>query len=262
MEVRRADFAGSWYPENESDCRKAIEEFSLESRTCPDGADATGGIVPHAGWFFSGKISCNVIRCIKCIDSTSVPDTFIIFGRHLHPGSDNFIMKEGLWATPLGELEVDDVLAGRLTEEFPFVEETASSYEYDNTIELQLPFIKYFFPQARIVPIGVPPKKESLQIAATVAEISKSIGRRTIVLGSTDLTHYGPNYGYSPEGSGKKAVEWVKNVNDRRGCGLSWKRGRRSIRGDKIPGVNSAKSVALRDSGKTVFVQALNSVCP
>lgn len=213
MEVRRADFAGSWYPDNESDCRKAIEEFSSESCICPDGQDAAGGIIPHAGWFFSGKTACNVI---KCVSNASDPDTCILFGRHLHPGSDNFIMKEGLWATPLGELEVDAVLAGRLAEEFPFVEETPSSYEYDNTIELQLPFIKYFFPQAGIVPMGLPPKRETLQIARTAVEISKSIGRKTIVLGSTDLTHYGPNYGHSPEGKGKKAVEWVKDVNDKR----------------------------------------------
>jgi hypothetical protein len=36
------------------------------------------------------------------------------------------------------------------------------------------------------------------------------------VLGSTDLTHYGYNYGYAPKGVGKAAVDWVKNENDRR----------------------------------------------
>jgi len=117
-------------------------------------------------------------------------------------------MKEGRWKTPLGELEIDSGLAANLTEEFPFTVETASSYDPDNTIELQLPFLKYFFPSIRIVPIGVPPRPSSLAIGKRAVEISKNMGR--------SLTHYGYNYGYTPKGVGEDAVEWVKNVNDKK----------------------------------------------
>ena len=214
MGMRRADFAGSWYPGSESDCRVTIEEFSDASIPCPDDIESVvGGIVPHAGWYFSGQIACNVIKCLNIKED---PDTCMIFGRHMHPGSDNIIMKEGQWATPIGALEIDTGIAERLTDEFAFTVETDSRYEQDNTIELQLPFIKYFFPQIKIVPISLPPKETSLEIAKRAAEISKSMGRRTIVLGSTDLTHYGYNYGYTPKGVGEDAVEWVKNVNDKR----------------------------------------------
>ena len=218
--VRSADFAGAWYPGKERDCRKAIESYSEESFPCPGEGYAVGGIVPHAGWFYSGKIACNVIKCLK---QEEEPETCILMGRHLHPGSDNFIMKQGKWATPLGELEIDAELAGKLESEFSFTIETTSRYEQDNTIELQLPFIKYFFPNTRIVPLGLPPRAASLEIARRAAEISKDIGRRTIVLGSTDLTHYGYNYGYTPEGVGEEALQWVKNVNDKRAVDLMLK---------------------------------------
>ena len=214
MEVRRADFAGSWYPGNERDCQGMIEEFIDESLPCPgDAGSAVGGIVPHAGWFFSGKIACNVIKCLK---KQNDPDTCIIFGRHLHKGSDNFIMKEGGWATPLGDLEIDGDIAVKLAGEFPFTVESASSYDQDNTIELQLPLLKYFFPSIRIVPVGVPPRHSSLAIGKRAVEIAKKLGRSAIVLGSTDLTHYGHNYGYTPKGVGDEAVEWVKKVNDKK----------------------------------------------
>jgi len=36
------------------------------------------------------------------------------------------------------------------------------------------------------------------------------------VIGSTDLTHYGYNYGFTSKGTGKEAVDWVRNENDRR----------------------------------------------
>ena len=212
-ELRKADFAGSWYPGNKSDCRRSIEEFSDASLSCPKDADPVGGIVPHAGWYYSGKIACNVI---KCLGQQTQPDTCIIFGRHLHPGSGNFIMEQGSWATPLGDLEIDSEIATKLTGEFSFTLETSSRYEPDNTIELQLPFIKYFFPKTRIVAIGAPPKSTSLKIARRAAQISKTLGRKTIVLGSTDLTHYGYNYGYVPKGVGEEAVDWVKNTNDKR----------------------------------------------
>ena len=125
-------------------------------------------------------------------------------------------MKEGSWETPLGELEIETDLAERLISEFKFTLETSSRYEQDNTIELQLPFIKYLFPDVKILPMGVPPKVSSINIGERVAEIAKETGKKLFVIGSTDLTHYGYNYGHTPKGTGKKAVEWVKNENDKR----------------------------------------------
>lgn len=213
MEVRPADLAGSWYPANALDCRRTIEAFSEENRPCTSsGEGAIGGIVPHAGWVFSGRVACNVIQCLR---RDPAPDTCVIFGRHLHAGSSNYLMKEGMWSTPLGDLEIDLELAGALDAEFTFKVETATRYDQDNTIELQLPFVKHFFPNARLLPVGVPPRQESLMIGERVAALCKEMGRAAVILGSTDLTHYGYNYGYIPKGVGKEAVDWVKNENDR-----------------------------------------------
>ena len=147
----------------------------------------TGGIVPHAGWYFSGSIACNVIHCLTKEKS---PDVFVIFGMHLHSGSPAYIMAEGAWETPFGNLEIETALASELNETFTFQIETADRFTQDNTIELQLPFIKYFFKDAKIVPIGAPPTKISLEIGKTVVAISKQLGLQVKVIGSTDLTHY------------------------------------------------------------------------
>jgi len=211
MAKRRADFAGSWYPAKASECEEIIKEFKRSGAPCPPGG--VGGIVPHAGWLYSGSIACNVIQCMS---TGPAPDTVILFGRHLHPSSGYYLMKEGSWATPLGELQIDEELGEKLSAEFPFHIETATRYEQDNTIELQLPFIKYFFPDSKILPIGVPPSPASLRIGERAVELSKSLDRRIMVLGSTDLTHYGANYGFTPKGRGEGAVAWVKEENDRR----------------------------------------------
>jgi AmmeMemoRadiSam system protein B len=213
MARRGADFAGSWYPAKASDCEKMIQEFSGSAAPCPASTGRIGGIGPHAGWVYSGSIACNVI---KCLSEEPSPETMVLFGRHLHASGGNYLMKEGAWETPFGELEIDEELGDKLSRELPFHLETANRYEQDNTIELQLPFIKYFFPETRILPIGVPPNMASLKIGERVAELAESLKRKIMVVGSTDLTHYGLNYGFTPKGVGETAVEWVKRENDKR----------------------------------------------
>ena len=213
MDIRRPDFEGSWYPAGAEDCLQVIKEFSkADIPPLASERERIGGIVPHAGWVFSGKIACNVIKCLK---NDPPPDTVVIFGRHLHPGSNNYIMREGFWSTPLGDLEIDQELADGLLSEFSFTLETASMHDQDNTIELQLPFIRYFFPDSKILPIGVPPSIASIRIGERLAEIAEEAGRKTVFLGSTDLTHYGYNYGFVTKGVGEEAVRWVKNENDK-----------------------------------------------
>lgn len=214
MATRNADFAGSWYPARESECLELIRLYERDSIVRPYGErGCTGGIVPHAGWFFSGKIAYNVIRYLK---NGIKPDLFVIFGRHLYPGSGNFIMADGEWATPFGNLSIAGDVADRIISEYKFTVETHSRYEPENTIELQLPFIKYLFPEVEILPLGLPPANQSISIGKRIGEIVKEMKKTAFVLGSTDLTHYGPGYANTPKGVGQRAVEWVKNDNDKR----------------------------------------------
>jgi AmmeMemoRadiSam system protein B len=214
MGIRKADFAGSWYPGRPDDCEREILSFLKDKNiSSPSGKPLIGGIVPHAGWYFSGSIACNVISALR--DETP-PDVIVIFGMHLHEDSPRYIMKEGGWDTPFGDIQIANELTGKLIEKFPFDIETAENYQRDNTIELQLPFVKYLFENVKIVPIGVPPATDSLRIGEAVAEIANELGLKIKVLGSTDLTHYGYNYGFVTQGTGTAAVDWVRNTNDRR----------------------------------------------
>jgi AmmeMemoRadiSam system protein B len=212
--LRKAVFAGSWYPARAAECEKEIKSFLKEGEKIPaPSGKMVGGIVPHAGWYFSGSIACNVI---KCLASEDTPDVIFIFGMHLHPESSCYMMKQGLWETPLGELGVHEALAGQLAERFSFSIETPSKFTQDNTIELQLPFIKYFFPDVKIVAMGVPPSESSLEIGKACVDYAAAMNLTVRVIGSTDLTHYGHNYGFVSQGTGARAVNWVKHDNDRR----------------------------------------------
>jgi len=214
MKARKAMFAGSWYPDSAAACEREIVSF-IKSAKGPTAGDKrlVGGIVPHAGWYFSGKIACNVIYRLN---QEPPPDVIVVFGMHLHPASPRYLMTEGAWNTPFGDLPIAADLAHTLAKRFEFEIETVDHYSRDNTIELQLPFIKYFFENTAIVPIGVPPATASLEVAHAVVDIAAGLGLKLKILGSTDLTHYGLNYGFSPKGIGASAVDWVRDENDKR----------------------------------------------
>ncbi|MBF0224014.1 MAG: AmmeMemoRadiSam system protein B [Desulfobacterales bacterium] len=213
MGTIRSNFAGSWYPSNSKDCESAINGFLKDTIIkTPKKMEILGGIVPHAGWFFSGSIACNVIKYLK--ENSSI-DTIVIFGMHLGTNSPGFIMKEGEWDTPFGPLTINKKLASAIIEKFDNLEVSSKYFARDNTIELQLPFIKYFFNDVSIVPIGAPPDITGLQLGNLIPSIAKDLGNNIKILGSTDLTHYGYNYGFSPKGSGKIAYDWVRNDNDK-----------------------------------------------
>lgn len=218
MNARKATFAGSWYPENPSACEREIKAF-LEEGSSKHLMDKhlVGGIVPHAGWYFSGSIACNVIHCLSL---SAPPDVVAVFGMHLHSGSPLYMMADGAWETPFGELPVasdlSNALADALAGRFRLTIETPTRFTPDNTIELQLPFVKYFFKDARVITIGAPPAEKTPAVAETLVSLAKEMDISLKVIGSTDLTHYGMNYGFTPRGAGPGALRWVTDENDRR----------------------------------------------
>ena len=79
-----------------------------------------------------------------------------------------------------------------------------------------MPFIQTFFPGAKILPVITPPTEQAVELGQAVGEIINADDSKKIVcIGSTDLTHYGPHYGFTPMGTGPEALKWADEVNDR-----------------------------------------------
>lgn len=217
MKIRKPVFAGSWYPGTENECRRQIESFIKENRfdTSLSG-HKPAGVVPHAGWSFSGDLAAAVFHALAGSDSGDAPDVVVVFGMHMHPGVRPVMMKEGAWATPLGELPAAADLGEKVAAAHRFDMETPDAFAPENTIELQMPLVKYFFDGARVLTIGAPAGPAAMGIAETVVSEARTLGLSLRIIGSTDLTHYGASFGFTPAGQGQKAYEWVRDVNDRK----------------------------------------------
>jgi len=219
--VTRGDFfaAQGWYPAQDEACGWQIQAFL-------DGFDIGAlpperlrcGIVPHAGWMFSGSLAAQTIGALA--RHADQVDTVVLLGGHLGPGSASWILRQGTWPTPVGDLEVDGELAEAVARETGWLPIGPGDYQPDNTIELQLPILRHCFGNSRLVAAGVPAAPDSGEAGAAVVRAAEDLGRDIVVIGSTDLTHYGPSYGFSPAGSGEEAVQWVKEENDARAVDL------------------------------------------
>ncbi|RLC15190.1 MAG: AmmeMemoRadiSam system protein B [Deltaproteobacteria bacterium] len=211
METKKMAFAGSWYPVGASECEASIQGF-LNEKSGPFKGNFLGGIVPHAGWYYSGSIACRVIASLKSDDTI---DTILLFGAHMHKESEPFILTQGAIETPFGEIEVDGQLVDKICAGINIRQRSPLNFPDENTLELQYPFIKYFYPDAKIVVCGVAPSFFASIIGSTAVEEARNLSKNIRVIGSTDMTHYGPDFGFTRAGTGKKAVEWVKNENDK-----------------------------------------------
>ncbi|MFO0971998.1 MAG: AmmeMemoRadiSam system protein B [Phycisphaerae bacterium] len=78
-------------------------------------------------------------------------------------------------------------------------------HQFEHSIEVQVPFLQARLEALRIVPIMVPPTPDAARLKARRRTGLPGARRDAIVLGSSDLTHYGPNYDFSPHGVGEAA---------------------------------------------------------
>ena len=211
MFQRKMAFAGSWYPAHPGRCEARIREW-LE-RPLPGGAVSSWlGVVPHAGWTFSGALAARVFQALPADPAVEL---VIVMGGHLRENDPVVAMTEGSWETPFGALPIFGGLRSALETLPKVIFEDVHRHFDDNSTELQLPFVKFRWPGAQLLPLRVPPASLSLALGRLLGEFIAAAGIRTVVIASTDLTHYGPAYGFEPEGSGDKALHWVRGENDR-----------------------------------------------
>jgi len=214
MQVRKPIVAGQFYPADEQGCIEEVQKC-LEERPLPELPEKiVSGIVPHAGWVFSGSLAGCVFAAIK--KANLQVETFIILGAaHSYFGPLPGVFDNGYWETPLGQIEIDKKFAEAVTDTEQAVSST-DAHLGEHSIEVQVPFIQYLFPQARLVPIIVPPVQASIGLGKRLAEIILSSESEIVCVGSTDLTHYGPRYGFEPQGTGSSAIRWASEVNDQK----------------------------------------------
>ena len=181
---RKPVVAGQFYPGSASELKAKIE-LLIDKKAKKQ--DVIGLVSPHAGYVYSGPVAGAVISRIK------FKDTFIIIGpNHTGRGKPLSIMTQGDWKTPLGKVEIDSELAGQILADSSHLQEDDAAHQYEHSIEVQLPFLQYFKPDIRIVPIMLAYASGDVykEIGREIAKAVKELKREVVIIASSDMTHY------------------------------------------------------------------------
>ncbi len=182
--IRNPVVSGQFYPGSASTLEEQIKQFIDEGAPKEE---VLGLVSPHAGYMYSGPVAGAVISRIE------FKDTFVIMGpNHTGLGQPFSIMTEGTWRTPLGEVEIDSALAKRILQSSPTLKEDHVAHLEEHSIEVQLPFLQYFKPDVKIVPIVLTHATGDTykEIGKGIAGAIKDLKREAIIIASSDMTHY------------------------------------------------------------------------
>jgi MEMO1 family protein len=204
--IRQPAVAGQFYPKEAEGLKELLATLVDKNK---DKKDIIGALVPHAGYIYSGSVAGAVFSQIK------FKDTFVIIGpNHTGMGFPFSIVTEGRWATPLGEVEIDAVLAEKILESSQSLQADATAHRREHSIEVQLPFLQYIEPGFKIVPIAISHGNVELykEIGRAIAGAVEITGREAVVLASGDMTHY-ESQDWA-EKKDKQAIEAIINLDE------------------------------------------------
>ena len=166
--------------------------------------DAVGLISPHAGYIYSGPVAGATISRVR------FGDTFVIMGpNHTGMGVPFSLWSGDAWETPLGTVEIDNEMRSNLLTNSRLLLADDMAHLREHSIEVQLPFLQYFKSNVKIVPIviGGGEPADLHNIGLDIVRAIRETGRDTVILASSDMTHYEPQA--SAERKDKMAIDAV-----------------------------------------------------
>ena len=185
--VKEPSVAGAFYPADRAELQSTVKSF-LDNAT---GKDVDGRLIavisPHAGYIYSGQVAAYSYKNLK--DASTV---ILIGGAHKAAYKGASVYARGSWRTPLGDVPIDEKLAGMLLSDQDDVVFYPEAFEGEHSLEVQLPFLQSVLAKGfKIVPILIsnPTKQMYDRLAGLLTEILAK-DKRAVIVTSTDLSHY------------------------------------------------------------------------
>jgi AmmeMemoRadiSam system protein B/AmmeMemoRadiSam system protein A len=195
--TRPAYCAGSWYPGEAAALRHQVTAWLDEA----DGPDVNGSpraiISPHAGYRYSGPVAAAAYRSLR-------GDSFrrVILIGFSHRRAQSYIGVDvpvhlGGYETPLGTVPIDReaclALAGNKD---LFLSEPGMDAE-EHSLELQLPFLQVTLGDFQLIPLMIG-QLDTAGYAKVAEALLPFVDDDTLLVVSTDFTHYGEHFQYLP----------------------------------------------------------------
>lgn len=196
--IRQPAVAGQFYPadvellkpEIEKYLREAGEQISPLAPLAKGGNEVKAIMVPHAGYDFSAPVAA---YAYKQLQGKKIKTAVMICNSHSSYFDGIAVDDSDAWQTPLGPVEVDKDLAGKLVKADDAIKYNREAHKTDHVLEVQLPFLQTVLSgEFKIVPIlfGNTHNDDYKKLAKALAD---NLGADDIIVVSSDMSHY-PSY--------------------------------------------------------------------
>jgi len=198
--IRRPTVAGQFYEGDAEALRAQIKTCFLHElgpKKLPTvnlhshPRNIVGMVCPHAGYMYSGPVAASAFYELA-LDGK--PDTVVLMGpNHTGYGSALALMREGVWRTPLGDIDVDTKMANEIAHETSIIDVDELAHRYEHSIEVQLPFLQFLYGNSfKIVPICflLQDYDSAVEVGRALVEVLDATN--AVVIASSDMTHYEP----------------------------------------------------------------------
>ncbi len=197
--VRKSPIAGTWYPGEKQTLLRQIEDYFAQAKPSEVNGRIFAVISPHAGMQWSGQAAAYGYKLLKGKNIKRV----IVLGPSHRVGFRGLATSgEDFYETPLGRLKVDREISDALYKN-PLFQGPRTAELQEHSLEMQLPFLQVALGEFSLVPlvVGELSKKDYTEAAKVLLPYVDS---STLVVASSDFTHYGVGFDYLPFSSNIK----------------------------------------------------------
>jgi AmmeMemoRadiSam system protein B/AmmeMemoRadiSam system protein A len=190
--VLRSTLGGSWYPADTERLNRQIAGFFEKAEVEPIN-NIIALILPHAGYQFSGQTAAFALKTT----SKQYKRVIIIGPSHRVPMEEVLSVPRAThYETPLGQIPLDVEFIDKLLK-YSIFQNVPQVDEYEHSVQIEVPLLQHTQKDFKLVPIVAGDCSE--ETIAKAGNILKSlVDDDTLVIASSDFTHFGPNYGFTP----------------------------------------------------------------
>lgn len=193
--------AGAWYPGSKDKIRHLADlwESRCPARQAEAGPAPNVLILPHAGWEYSGEVAWQAVRQVKGAKFNRV---VLLAPSHRALVENRLVAPESsAVSTPLGEIAVDRDFIDRLALAAP-VARLDRIHSSEHATQIEYPLLQLAIGgDFKIVPLIMGSFGED-QMAMCARALAQLMDGGTLLVVSSDFTHYGKDFDYAPYGLG------------------------------------------------------------
>jgi len=183
-----------WFPGDRKELQAAVDKYLADAGDVKVEGKPVAVIAPHAGYRWSGPTAAYAFKPLVGLKYSRV----VLMGpSHYEAFTGGSVSDADAYATPLGQVELDKpavkvLLATGACRSLPQADDR------EHSLQNELPFLQTVLKDWKLVPIVVGAFQKDTDIEKLADAVKSVLTPDTLIVVSSDFTHYGPRFDFTP----------------------------------------------------------------